>query len=335
MFLRQSTKTSIVLGPFVDDADGKTAETGLTVGSIDVDLYKFSNTVPQAITTAITPNDGSDSDTGNDNDMDHIANGYYSLELSTGNTDTCGPLKITANISGALPVWADFHVLEEAIYDALFAASATGELLVDVAKISGDSTAADNMELMFDGTGYAGGTTKLSVNTTQIEGSDATDQINAACDASIVTYGLDHLVSASVAGADVTDNSIVAKLVSKESTADWDDFVNTTDSLQAQRDYTGSGYTAIPWNAAWDAEVQSECTDALTAYWTTAMSESYANLTPTTEPSPVEMLYMIFSCVSSFSISGATITSKQLNNSTAMTWTIDSATVPTSRTRAT
>jgi hypothetical protein len=28
----------------------------------------------------------------------------------------------------------------------------------------------------------------------------------------------------------------------------------------------GSTLTAIPWNAAWDAEVQSECADALTAY---------------------------------------------------------------------
>ena len=51
---------------------------------------------------------------------------------------------------------------------------------VNVVQVSGDATAANNMELMFDGTGYAGGTTKLSVNTMQIEGSDATDQINAA-----------------------------------------------------------------------------------------------------------------------------------------------------------
>lgn len=28
----------------------------------------------------------------------------------------------------------------------------------------------------------------------------------------------------------------------------------------------GAGLTAIPWNASWDAEVQSECTDALNAY---------------------------------------------------------------------
>jgi hypothetical protein len=29
---------------------------------------------------------------------------------------------------------------------------------------------------------------------------------------------------------------------------------------------TGTTLTAVPWNAAWDAEVQSECTDALNAY---------------------------------------------------------------------
>ena len=266
MFLRQSTKTSIVLGPFVDDADGKTAETGLTVGSIDVDLYKFSNTVPQAITTAITPN-ASGSDSGNDNDMVHIANGYYSLELSTGNTDTCGPLKITSNISGALPVWANFHVLEEAIYDALFAASATGELLVDVVKDSGDSTAADNMELMFDGTGYAGGTTKLSVNTTQIEGSDATDQINAACDAAFSDY---------------------------------------------------------------DPPTKAE----MDAMWTTALTESYAD--KGVAPTPAQFLFMIWSCMSDFSITSTTIASRKIDGSTAaeMEWTIDDATNPTSRTRS-
>ena len=31
-------------------------------------------------------------------------------------------------------------------------------------------------------------------------------------------------------------------------------------------DATGSGLTAVPWNSAWDAEVQSECADALSAY---------------------------------------------------------------------
>lgn len=45
-------------------------------------------------------------------------------------------------------------------------------------------------------------------------------------------------------------------------------FDETTDSLEAQRDNAGSagaGFTAIPWNAAWDAEVQSEAQDAINA----------------------------------------------------------------------
>ncbi len=36
--------------------------------------------------------------------------------------------------------------------------------------------------------------------------------------------------------------------------------------LTAGTNINGSTFTAIPWNAAWDAEVQSECTDALNAY---------------------------------------------------------------------
>jgi hypothetical protein len=60
--------------------------------------------------------------------------------------------------------------------------------------------------------------------------------VNTEADTAMTTYGLDHLLQASVTGTDVADNSIIAKLVSKESTADWDDFVNTTDSLQAIRD---------------------------------------------------------------------------------------------------
>lgn len=50
---------------------------------------------------------------------------------------------------------------------------------------------------------------------------------------------------------------------------------NTTDSLEAIRDTAilaaggdGSSLTAIPWNPAWDAEVQSEAADALAAYGT-------------------------------------------------------------------
>lgn len=58
----------------------------------------------------------------------------------------------------------------------------------------------------------------------------------ASVDSLLAAIGLDHLVSAAVAGADITDNSIVAKLVSKSGTADWDSYDNTTDALEAISD---------------------------------------------------------------------------------------------------
>jgi hypothetical protein len=69
--------------------------------------------------------------------------------------------------------------------------------------------------------------------------------INAEVDTAIVTYGLDHLISASVTGTDVTDNSIIAKMVSANATADWDTFVNTTDSLQGIYDVNITLATSI------------------------------------------------------------------------------------------
>lgn len=64
------------------------------------------------------------------------------------------------------------------------------------------------------------------------------------------------------------------------------------------------------------------------------ITEGYAadGVAPTHE----QMMYMIWSALSEFAISSTTITTKQLDGSTtAMTFTTDDATNPTSRTRAT
>ena len=39
-FLKQSTEVNIKIGPFLDDTDGKTAETGLSLTQADVRLSK-------------------------------------------------------------------------------------------------------------------------------------------------------------------------------------------------------------------------------------------------------------------------------------------------------
>ncbi|MBF8258367.1 MAG: hypothetical protein HW377_741, partial [Actinobacteria bacterium] len=98
-------------------------------------------------------------------------------------TGTLGYLRVWCHVTGALAVYKDFMVLPANVYDSLVAGSdllqtdetqllgtaistpATAGLHdVNVRQISTDATAADNCELMFDGTGYAGGTAKLNVN---------------------------------------------------------------------------------------------------------------------------------------------------------------------------
>jgi hypothetical protein len=72
---------------------------------------------------------------------------------------------------------------------------------------------------------------------------------------------------------------------------------------------------------------------AVTKIWTSALAESYA--ADGAAGTGAQLLYMIFSGLGEFAISGTTLTAKKLDGSaTAMTFTLDSATNPTSRTRA-
>ena len=131
MFLKQSTASqAIKLGPFLDDTDGKTAETGLTVANTDIQLSKAGGTFA-------AKNSGGGT---------HDADGWYTATLDATDTATVGTLDIQVVVTGALPVFSRYYVLEEAIYDAMFAASATGLLPANVTQISGSATAADNLE---------------------------------------------------------------------------------------------------------------------------------------------------------------------------------------------
>lgn len=149
-YLKQSTASQTrAVGPFVDDTDFKTLETGLTINNTDVKLSK----------------NGGSSANKNSGGGTHIANGMYALTFDATDTNTVGELSGSISVSGALVVTFKFTILEEAIYDALFAASAAAfdaNQRVDVGAISGDATAADNLELMYDGTGYTDDTAPAS-----------------------------------------------------------------------------------------------------------------------------------------------------------------------------
>jgi hypothetical protein len=92
----------------------------------------------------------------------------------------------------------------------------------------------------------------------------------------------------------------------------------------------GAGLTAVPWNASWDAEVQSEVQDALDG--------TIADSIPAdgTRPSVSSGIYMMTQLLVDCSISGTTMTVRKPDGSTTLfTITLNDATTPTSKTRAT
>ncbi len=90
-----------------------------------------------------------------------------------------------------------------------------------------------------------------------------------------------------------------------------------------------SGYSISGAKTTLDALNDVAVSDILT----TQMSEAYA--ADGTAPTLAQMQFMIWSALSEFSIASTTITCKKLDGaSTAMTYTLDDATDPTSRTRA-
>jgi hypothetical protein len=139
--LQANTAVDVLIGPFVDDTDGKTAETGLTLSQADIKLSKNGQALTQKndVTAAA-----------------HDSDGYYNCELDATDTNTEGTLVLIVHESGALPVRHEFMVLAQAAYVSLLTAKDTGFMDVNQKAISDDTTAADNSEAFFDGTGYAG-----------------------------------------------------------------------------------------------------------------------------------------------------------------------------------
>lgn len=109
MFLRQSTAIEIAIGPFLDATDGVTAEPGLTITQADVRLKKNGAAWAQANQSSAAT---------------YEENGWYEKSLDTTDTNTVGKLLVGVAESGAVPVWHEFFVLPQVIFDALFASGA-------------------------------------------------------------------------------------------------------------------------------------------------------------------------------------------------------------------
>ena len=125
LFLRQLATHKVVLGPFVSVSDGFTPVTGVS------------------LQTGGDPADAAEAirhDSGETVDISAYtwagianADGYYHLTLQAGAVGIGHLTIVITNDSLHLPVKAEFTVVEEAVYDVLFASLAVGPALASVA----------------------------------------------------------------------------------------------------------------------------------------------------------------------------------------------------------
>jgi hypothetical protein len=137
IYLKADTNTEVLIGPAVAVGDGFTPVTTLALSTADeAELIKYGATTPLVVTsisasamTAITD-----------------ADGYYTLDLSTSNTDTEGFLVVVINDDSLiLPIRQEFTVVNANVYDSLFAAAATDLLQVDLTQVVGSTTNVSDM----------------------------------------------------------------------------------------------------------------------------------------------------------------------------------------------
>jgi len=143
------------LFPLLDDTDFKTRETAVAYNASGMDLvWNFVTTGGAYTQTAVTPT------TAGTYDWTHQGDGMYSIEIPASggasiNNDTEGFGWFSGVATGVLP-WRGPVIG--------FRRAALNDLLID------GGTASTNLEDFFDGTGYVGGTAKLTVDATKWNG---------------------------------------------------------------------------------------------------------------------------------------------------------------------
>jgi hypothetical protein len=141
---RQSTARTVMVGPVLD-ADGVAVTDGV-VGD-----FKISKNggAPAALNGSAT--------------LTHRNTGHYSLALTASDLDTVGQAEVVIDDTVNACPMKELTVIEEAVYDALYAASAVGYVAdqpVNVTKIGGDAQSATDLKDFADA-GYDPATNKV------------------------------------------------------------------------------------------------------------------------------------------------------------------------------
>lgn len=144
-YLKADTAATIKIGPFVDDTDGNTAETALTISQADVRLSKNAGDFAQKTQVDAAT---------------HDELGYYNCSIDTTDTNTEGRLKIVVHESGALLVEQSYQIVNANVYDSLYAVAATDYLQTDTLQLGGTTQSATDLKDFADA-GYDPATDKV------------------------------------------------------------------------------------------------------------------------------------------------------------------------------
>ena len=263
LFLKQSTAIDIRMGPYADATDAVTPETGLTIGAADqAEVLKANGAATVAMTGTFAAVSGAD--------------GWYDYTCATTDVDTIGEVVfVLQDASVTRPAFTRGYVLEEAVFDAFFGASATP--LVDIA--------------------------------------------DAVLDEALSGHS-----SAGTLGKAVTDIEVDTGTTLQ----------GELDGIQADTEDIQSRLPAALVNSRMDSTLDATGMEsgAVSNLLTTQMTEAYA--ADGAAPTLAQALMLIQQMLGDFTISGTTLTVKKVDGAaTAATFTLDSASQPTSLTRAT
>lgn len=324
--IKQSTAETILM--FIHDSAGD-AVTGLTNGSFTKRISKGSGAFG-AMTVTITEGE----------------NGWYSFPLSTSHSDALGLLSITFTNAGAKQVNLQWRVeakLTDDLNDAITAPTAVQN------RTEMDSNSTQLAAIVGDTVDIQSKVDKIPLSDGVITwNATALASINAQADLALTDYDGPtnaEMIARTILAANYFDpaNDAVANVTLTATTTTVTDgaksaALSTVDSNvdailldTAEIGTSGAGLTDLGgMSTGMKAEVLAE----VVKLFTTQMTESYS--ADGVAPTLTQALMLTLQNLQEPSYSGVTQTVKQLDGSTtAATYTMDDATNPTNKTRAT
>lgn len=250
--LKQSTAATLKIGPFLDDTDGKTAETALTIAQADVRLSKNGGNIAQKNeATSCT----------------HDELGIYGCPINTTDTGTLGRLQLWVHESGALPAWHEFMVVTANVYDTL---CSTDTLQADLTQIGGTAQSATDLKDFADA-GY----------------DPATNKVQGVVLADTCTTNTDMVGTNSAALASVCTETRLAELDTANLPTDVSNVKTDTAAIlidTAEIGTAGAGLTDLGgMSLAMKGEVNTEVADVITTDTSTEPAQGAPPATPTLE----------------------------------------------------